>query len=167
MKINRGVSFVSLALIISLVLFPNVVALANAQKGKIAPDFEVVDLKGNTFKLSDFNGKPVLLNFWATWCPPCLSELPEFERFFKEHGQEVHLVAVNLTVSEKSVDYVKRFVEDKNLSFPVYLDSHGLTAQHYLVRYVPTSYFLDENLEVKEIHIGPLKYEEIVQKFGL
>ena len=56
MKINRWVSFVPLALIISLVLFPNVVALANAQKGKIAPDFEVVDLKGNTFKLSDFKG---------------------------------------------------------------------------------------------------------------
>jgi len=135
------------------------------QKGRVAPNFEVVDLNGNPFKLSDLKGKPVLLNFWATWCPPCKSELPEFERFFEEYGKQVHIVAINLTLSEKSKDAVKEFVKKQGLTFPIYLDVEGSVAETYLVRYIPTSYFLDENLVVKDMHVGPLKFKDMVKKF--
>jgi thiol-disulfide isomerase/thioredoxin len=126
-----------------------------------------VDFDGRQVKLSDFKGKPLLLNFWATWCPPCLKELPEFQRFFDEHNEDVNIVAVNLTTSERSVLHVKNFVLEKKLTFPVYLDEDGLAAQKYLVRYIPTSYFLDENLKILEVHVGPLTYEQIKEKFGL
>lgn len=137
------------------------------ERGETAPDFEAVDFDGRQVKLSDFKGKPLLLNFWATWCPPCLKELPEFQRFFDEHNEDVNIVAVNLTTSERSVLHVKNFVLEKELAFPVYLDEDGLAAQAYLVRYIPTSYFLDENLKILEVHVGPLTYEQIKEKFGL
>jgi thiol-disulfide isomerase/thioredoxin len=151
-----------------LVIFAfGILPLLAMERGETAPDFEAVDFDGRQVKLSDFKGKPLLLNFWATWCPPCLKELPEFQRFFDEHNEDVNIVAVNLTTSERSVLHVKNFVLEKKLTFPVYLDEDGLAAQKYLVRYIPTSYFLDENLKILEVHVGPLTYEQIKDKFGL
>jgi len=171
MKAVRAVSLLIFVLFFSLLpstgFSSDVGASTVAQKGHVAPDFEVVDLNGNAFKLSDLKGKPVLLNFWATWCPPCKSELPDFERFFEKYGKQVHIVAVNLTLSEKSKDAVKKFVKQQGLTFPVYLDAEGSVAEMYLVRYIPTSYILDEDLVVKDMHVGPLKFEDMVKKFAL
>ena len=140
--------------------------LSAIERGKTAPDFEAVDFDGRQVKLSNFKGKPILLNFWATWCPPCLKELPEFQRFFDEHGEDVNIVAVNLTTSERSVLHVKNFVLENKLAFPVYLDEDGLAAgiscevhSHKLL--------LDENLKIIEVHVGPLTYKQIKEKFGL
>lgn len=163
--VNLPISVLLFSLLFAICFVYDASASSLVQKGRVAPNFEVVDLNGNPFKLSDLKGKPVLLNFWATWCPPCKSELPEFERFFEEYGKQVHIVAINLTLSEESKDAVKEFVKKQGLTFPIYLDVEGSVVETYLVRYIPTSYFLDKNLVVKDIHIGPLKFEDMVKKF--
>lgn len=167
MKTRKTLTLTILSLAFLVVFAFSISPLLAMERGETAPDFEAVDFDGRQVKLSDFKGKPILLNFWATWCPPCLKELPEFQRFFDEHGEDVNIVAVNLTTSERSALHVKNFVLENKLAFPVYLDEDGLAAQVYLVRYIPTSYFLDENLKIIEIHVGPLTYEQIKEKFGL
>jgi len=167
MKTKKTSLLLTISLAFLVVLTFGILPLLAMERGETAPDFEAVDFDGRQVKLSDFKGKPLLLNFWATWCPPCLKELPEFQRFFDEHNEDVNIVAVNLTTSERSVLHVKNFVLEKKLTFPVYLDEDGLAAQKYLVRYIPTSYFLDENLKILEVHVGPLTYEQIKEKFGL
>jgi len=164
---TKKTSILTISLAFLVVLTFGILPLLAMERGETAQDFEAVDFDGRQVKLSDFKGKPLLLNFWATWCPPCLKELPEFQRFFDEHNEDVNIVAVNLTTSERSVLHVKNFVLEKKLTFPVYLDEDGLAAQKYLVRYIPTSYFLDENLKILEVHVGPLTYEQIKEKFGL
>jgi len=164
---TKKTSILTISLAFLVVLTFGILPLLAMERGETAQDFEAVDFDGRQVKLSDFKGKPLLLNFWATWCPPCLKELPEFQRFFDEHNEDVNIVAVNLTTSERSVLHVKNFVLEKKLTFPVYLDEDGLAARKYLVRYIPTSYFLDENLKILEVHVGPLTYEQIKEKFGL
>lgn len=74
------------------------------EKGERAPDFTLTDLKGNTVKLSDFKGKKVMLNFWASWCPPCKAEMPYMEQIYKKYKKEdIEIVAVNLTATEKKL----------------------------------------------------------------
>jgi len=163
--VNPSLSVLLFSLLFAICFVYEASASSLVQQGRVAPNFEVVDLNGNPFKLSDLKGKPVLLNFWAKWCPPCKSELPEFERFFEEYCKQVHMVAINLTISEKSKDAVKEFVKKQGLTFPIYLDVEGSVAETYLVRYIPTSYFLDENLVVKDMHVGPLKFKDMVKKF--
>ncbi len=109
-----------------------------------APDFTVYDLDGNPHKLSDFQGKPVLLNFWASWCGPCVSEMPEFQNFYEEYGDQIHFVLVNLTDGyQETVESASSFVEAQGYTFPVYYDTDVDAAMKYGVSAVPVSYFLD------------------------
>ena len=109
-----------------------------------APDFTVYDLEGNAHKLSDFRGKPVLLNFWASWCGPCQMEMPDFQKFYESHGDKVNFVIVNLTDGQQeTVETASAFIEEQGYTFPVYYDTDIDAAMKYGVSAVPVSYFID------------------------
>ena len=114
------------------------------QKLQAAPDFTVYDLDGNAHKLSDFRGKPVVLNFWASWCGPCKSEMPDFEEKYLEYGEKVHFVLVNLTDGvQETVTSASAFIEKQGYTFPVYYDTDLDAAMKYGVNAVPVTYFID------------------------
>jgi thiol-disulfide isomerase/thioredoxin len=114
-------------------------------QGSEAPDFTVYDLEGNAHKLSDFRGKPVLLNFWASWCGPCQMEMPDFQKFYESHGDKVNFVIVNLTDGQQeTVETASAFIAEKGYTFPVYYDTDIDAAAKYGVNAVPVSYFIDE-----------------------
>ncbi len=109
-----------------------------------APDFTVQDGEDNPVKLSDMVGKPVVLNFWASWCPPCKMEMPDFQEAFTEYGDSVHFMMVNLTDgARETVDTAKKYVEDQGYTFPVYFDTGSEAAIVYGIMAVPATFFID------------------------
>ena len=111
---------------------------------QLAPDFTVYDLEGNVHKLSDFRGKPVILNFWASWCGPCKSEMPDFDAKFAEYGENIHFLMVNLTDNyQETLDSASAYVAEQGYSFPVYYDTAMEAAAAYGVNAIPVTYFID------------------------
>lgn len=110
----------------------------------MAPDFTVYDLEGNAVKLSDFIGKPTIVNFWASWCGPCKMEMPDFDEKYQEIGEEIHFVMVNMTDgSQETVEIASTFVEESGYSFPVYYDTDMDAAMTYSVSSIPSTFFID------------------------
>ena len=125
--------------------------------GDLAPEFAVKDLSGNPTKLSDYKGKVVLLNFWASWCSPCLAEMPALERLYtKLHDKGFEVVAVGVDDDAKSL---KEFKDRLGLTFPVLVDSSGQT-RSYKVKGFPESFILDR--EGKLVMIQDLDNDEPV-----
>ena len=117
-----------------------------AENDNLAPDFTVYDLEGNAHSLSDFRGKPVIVNFWASWCGPCKREMPDFEEKFREYGEEIQFLMVNLTDgSRETVESAQDFIDGQAYTFPVYFDTDLSGAVAYAVSSVPSTYFIDEN----------------------
>jgi thiol-disulfide isomerase/thioredoxin len=123
-------------------------------KGHPAPEITLETTDGQTVTLSDFRGKPVLINFWATWCPPCRAEMPDFQAVHRELGDEVIVFSVNAT-SQDNGD-VNAFIKEFGITFPVLLDKTGLTGVTYNVRGLPTTIFVDSNGVINEIFTGGL-----------
>ena len=116
------------------------------QEGTQAPDFVVTDLDGNQIRLSDFRGKPVVLNFWASWCGPCKMEMPDFEDAYNTYKDDIHFVMVNLTDGDReTVETAHQFISDAGYTFPVYYDTMMEAAVKYGVSSVPRTYFVDGN----------------------
>lgn len=116
------------------------------ESDNLAPDFTVYDLEGNAHSLSDFRGQPVIVNFWASWCGPCKSEMPDFEEKFQEYGDEIQFLIVNLTDgSQETVETAQGYVDAQGYTFPVYFDTDYSAAIAYSVNAVPATYFIDEN----------------------
>ena len=113
------------------------------QEPVMAPDFTVLDGEGKEVKLSDFAGKPVVLNFWATWCGPCKSELPAFDEMYQTYGEDIVFMMLNVTDgSRDTVDSVKAFVEENGFSFPVYYDTQMMAASLYGAYSIPLTAFI-------------------------
>jgi peroxiredoxin len=121
--------------------------------GTQAPGFTLNNLAGQPVTLADLKGKPAVINFWATWCPPCEKELPAFEAAFGRYQSEVNFLAVSV---EEPVDVVKSFVEERNLTLPVLLDSSGNVVNEYDVKALPTTIFIDANGVIVKRHLGEL-----------
>lgn len=109
-----------------------------------APDFTVCDKDGNEVHLSDYIGKPVVLNFWASWCGPCKMELPDFQEKYLEHGEEVQFLMINLTDgARETMDGAAAFVSGQGYTFPVFYDTKSSASAAYGTYSIPVTYFID------------------------
>ncbi|SET72496.1 Peroxiredoxin [Salinibacillus kushneri] len=131
--------------------------------GDHAPDFELTTLTGEAKTLSDYRGKPVMVNFWASWCGPCRSEMPAMQKVYEE--QNINILAVNLTSTEIRKQDVPDFVDEFGLSFPILLDKELNVGTKYQIQPIPTSFFINSEGIISYKHTGPLNEERIMQEF--
>lgn len=131
--------------------------------GNVAPDFELETLDGDMVKLSDFRGNKVMINFWATWCPPCRAEMPDMERFHQD--KDIVILAVNLTDTENSIKNIENFANEFNLTFPILLDKDLIASALYAIKPIPTTYMVDSKGYISFRAFGPMNYDMMVQKF--
>jgi thiol-disulfide isomerase/thioredoxin len=109
-----------------------------------APDFTVDDAQGNKISLSDFAGKPVVLNFWASWCPPCKSEMPHFNKVYAEIKDSVVFMMVDLVDGQRETQANgQQYVDEQGFTFPVYFDNQQQAATVYGISSIPTTFFID------------------------
>jgi thiol-disulfide isomerase/thioredoxin len=130
--------------------------------GQVAPNFALPDARqpDHVRQLTDYRGKVVVLNFWATWCGPCEREMPEFEAAQQALGDEVAVVGVNF---RESSDAAAGFLDRLQVTFPALIDGSGDVAEHYRVPGLPVTYFLDREGVVRHIEIGEVSPEELGQ----
>ena len=132
-----------------------------ATVGKAAPDFTLQNLDGQSISLSALKGKPVLVNFWATRCPPCVSEMPYIQEIYDEwSGKGLILLAINIGESSSEIE---QFLQKHNLSLPVLLDTRAVVAQRYSIQYIPTTFFIDKDGIIQEKIIGAFPNKEAIE----
>jgi len=108
-----------------------------------APDFTMLDAYGNEVQLSDFFGKPIILNFWTTWCPSCIREIPYFTALYQDYGDYIQILKVNLLDgSRETRETVDRFMLENDLDFPLFFDTTGEGSGTYGVRNIPVTFFI-------------------------
>lgn len=120
-------------------------------EGDVAPEFSTPLVDGSTFTLSEHSGKVVLLNFWATWCGPCVGEMPAFQKLYEEYGDKVAILAVNCMEDKDSVD---QFVQDSGYSFPIAYDENGDVSFTYPSSGIPYTLVIGKDGVVKNIYVG-------------
>ncbi|MDM8519851.1 TlpA disulfide reductase family protein [Anaerolineales bacterium HSG6] len=133
--------------------------------GHPAPDFTLKTLDGESFTLSNFRGKPVLVNFWATWCGPCRAEFPDFQEAAVDNADQLVILGVNSTVNdqpEKVADFIKEF----GVTFPIVMDTDGEVSRTYRVMGLPTSIFVDAEGTIIEVFTGPINKAYIEVKLS-
>jgi len=132
--------------------------------GDTAPDFTLQTLEGDTILLSDMRGKSVLVNFWATWCPFCIDEMPDFQEQFEQHSDELVVLGVNL--QETDLNRVNRFVDDLGVTYPILLDPDASVKRRYDIFTQPVSYFIDKDGVIIDKKFGPLTTQETQEKIA-
>lgn len=135
---------------------------AALKEGNKAPDFTATLLDGTTVKLSDLKGKPVLINFWATWCGPCVGEMPAFQRLEKDYGDKIGLIAVN---AGEDTDTVKDFITSNNYTFPVALDENYEIASLYPTNGIPYTVVVDANGKITHVSTGAMDADTMYQRY--
>jgi len=123
-----------------------------------APDFALKDANNKTVSLSAFRGKVVLLNFWATWCPPCRAEMPALNKLYRSLKQR-GLVVIAVS-TDRSMEHMKDFLEKNRVDFPVVFDANRTTARQYRVFSMPTTFLIDKNGIIAEKFYGEYEWNE-------
>ncbi len=128
--------------------------------GFSAPDFSLKGLDGKTVKLSNLRGKPVFINFWASWCPPCKEEIPEIQKFYEKYQGRVEVLAVNITFNDKMPD-ILNILQADHATYPVLLDedNNHPVADDYQVDGIPASFFVDKDGVIRDIHVGGMNLQ--------
>ncbi len=136
----------------------------SAQMGRMAPDFELTSLTGEPVALSDYQGQVVLINTWATWCPPCKAEMPAIDDFYQAHQADgLVVLAVN---SQEDAATVQRFIEAQGFSFPILLDTQARVMEQYQVRGLPTTFVIDRSGMIRYVHTGAITAQQLEQVVG-
>lgn len=131
--------------------------------GNIAPDFELETLEGDKVKLSDYRGEKVIVNFWATWCPPCRDEIPDFKELYEK--EDVEILALNMGETEDNLEMVEEFVYDEfEMEFPVLKEESGDLMDEYNVFAFPTSYMIDPDGHIQYVRPGAMDYDEMKEQ---
>lgn len=122
-----------------------------------APDFSVQDASDGLWSLSDFRGTPVVLNFWSSNCPPCMSEMPLFQSAWETYGDRVQFMIVNLTDGyNDTFSSAMKVIENNGYTFPVFFDTASEGAYAYGIYSIPMTYFIDSNGVIVSEHLGML-----------
>lgn len=152
----------SLALLALLLACKKKEEFAPLKKGAPAPDFALKDMSGNLVRLSDFKGKVVLIEFWATWCPPCKMAIPELNELQARHAGS-NLVILGISIDE-SREIVQDFMEDNEISYTVLFDDQNLV-EKYGVYTIPTALVIDPQGNIVEHHLGygPGIFEQLLE----
>jgi peroxiredoxin len=122
-----------------------------------APDFELVDVDGDKHRLSDYRGKPLIINFWATWCPPCREEMPSMNRAWSKVKDDVSMLAINVGEDE---DTIFIFSADYPIDFPVLLDRSGDVIREWPVKGLPTTFVLDREGNIRYMAVGAREWDD-------
>jgi cytochrome c biogenesis protein CcmG/thiol:disulfide interchange protein DsbE len=161
MNLNR--IFKSLFLIIVFLSFTQLFAqrkIENQTSSNKAPDFTLEDLNGKKVKLSDFKGKVVIINFWATWCPPCKAEIPDFIELYKTY-QKKGLVILGIALDNK--EKVVKFVKDNGINYPVLMGNQEVSNLYGGISGIPTSFVVDRKGIIKNVFVG-LRSKEVFEQ---
>jgi len=135
-------------------LFNNLFSRAQSPTiGESLEGFSLQDISGNQVSLADFSGKPLVINFWATWCKPCENELPLLREIAQKSPNGLQVIGINV---EEDVDIVNNFQQKIGINFPILLDSNGNVADQYLINGYPTTFFVDASGVLRAINIGEL-----------
>lgn len=133
--------------------------------GALAPDFELLDVHTNKIvKLSSLRGKPVFINFWGTWCPPCRAEMPEMERLYSKYKDQIQILGVSMGPRDYP-EQVKTFVDQYKYSWTFIHDPDYAVATTYQVVAVPSSYFIDKDGVIRALHVGAMTYDLLEANF--
>lgn len=112
---------------------------------QLAPDFTVVDQEGNSVALSDFRGQPVVINFWASWCPPCKGEMPDFEKVYQQRKDDLVFMMINMTDGQRETqEKGQAYIDQEGYTFPIYFDLDQSVAMAYGISAIPTTLFIDK-----------------------
>lgn len=136
--------------------------VARPHNSKAAPDFALKDIHGQPVNLAQLKGKPILLNFWATWCGACLEEMPSMQRLYdaSQNNGDFHIIAIS--IDRSNFEKVNQYVKNLNLSFPILLDPDRKTRKAYFIRSLPTSYLIDSEGKLRGFVSGARNWDSPV-----
>ena len=130
--------------------------------GETAPDFEFLGEQGHRLRLSDYKGTPIVLNFWASWCPPCRMHLPHFQEAFDRYGNDVKFIMLNFYVDE-TMETARSYIDSAGYTFDVYFDEAHEGAVAYGVTGIPETFFINADSIVTDSFLGPIDYDTVMQ----
>ncbi|MEJ5201262.1 MAG: TlpA disulfide reductase family protein [Anaerolineales bacterium] len=152
--------FITLVLAAGWIVFTSLFFLKEENKASVAPitgfqapDFQLNTEDGQSIRLATLQGKPVILNFWASWCLPCKSEIPALEKVHQQYVDRVVILGVNVTINDH-LPVASRFLQESMITFPVVWDVQGSTTSRYGVSALPTTFFLDRYGRIQNVIIG-------------
>ena len=167
-KIAIGLISLLVILVVSNILLKNATKTGitdegtGIEQGDTPPQFTLQTLDEEQVKLSDYKGKKVILNFWASWCQPCRKEMPVFQAYSEQHD-DVVVLAVNMTHKDSGLEKIKSFVTDNGLTFTVVLDEEGDVSNAYRIINIPSTYFIDEDGLIQQRVEGEVNEKKIKQ----
>jgi|Deesub1362B_J571_1020462.scaffolds.fasta_scaffold01781_7 peroxiredoxin len=132
---------------------PQVTSKVSDDRYPLAPDFELKDLEGKTVRLSDYRGKMVILNFWATWCPPCRMEIPSFIRLYDEF-KDKGLVIIGVSLDREGKEVVQKFAANYKINYPVVMGDMNVVAAYGGISAIPTTFIINKNGRVVNRFVG-------------
>lgn len=157
------VLLVTLALLLVALVVLNITIKAE-QMMKFAPDFTIKDLEGNEISLSDYQGNVVVLNFWATWCPPCRQEIPGFIEVYEKYKDQ-GMVILGVSVDSKGPMVVKQFADKYEINYPLAMATQKMYNDYDPGEYIPATFIIDRQGKIQDKHVGFLDKERLEDHF--